>query len=235
MRPAAARPIRPEDVGTVVDLCLAARSESSFGPQLCTDDADRLRQHIGSLAGEPDVLALVGTLDDEVCGLLLAARRGANGFTDDVTLAVEAVYVADRARRRGVGHALLTAVAREADRLGATEVYAVPLPGARGVRRFLARLGFAPVAAHRVVPVEILHRRLGPERPAAPVHPARAVDALVARRRLARAAGTRDDGHPTVLGVQPVPGAQSYWPSSTMQVNRAVQIRRPRGSSTTTS
>lgn len=234
MRPAAARPVRPEDVGTVVDLCLAARSETSLGPQLCTDDTDRLRQHIGSLAGDPDALALVGTLDDEVCGLLLAVRRGANGFTDDATLAVEAVYVADRARRRGVGHALLTAVAQEADRLGVTEVYAVPLPGARGVLRFLARLGFAPVAAHRVVPVETLHRRLGADGPAS-TRPTRAIDDLLARRRLARAASKRDDGHPTVLGVRAVPGSQSYWPSSSMQVNRAVQSRRPRGSSTTTS
>jgi GNAT superfamily N-acetyltransferase len=231
--PVAVRPARPEDLDVLVSLSLAARAESLLGPQLCTDDGERLRHQIGALVAEPGACALVGTLDDEVCGLMLARISGPNLFTDEVSIALEAVYVAEGARRRGVGHALLGAVADEARRVGATDVIAVPLPGARGMLRFLARLGFAPAAAHRVASTESLQRRLAGE-PVASARraPARSgIDDLIARRRRARS--TRADA-----GAEPVAraeAAQAGRASISMQVSRAVQTRRPRGSSTTTS
>ncbi len=217
----AVRPARPEDLDVLVSLSLAARSESLLGPQLCTDDGERLRHQIGALATAPGACALVGTLDDEVCGLMLARISGPNLFTDEVSVAIEAVYVAEAARRRGVGHALLGAVTEEARRVGAADVIAVPLPGARGMLRFLARLGFAPAAAHRVASTESLARRLAGE----PVAAARRVstrtartgiDDLIARRRRAR--GTRAATPEPVARVaggdagQPAPSATVAYP-----------------------
>ncbi|MEV7971955.1 GNAT family N-acetyltransferase [Cellulomonas sp. NPDC089187] len=215
---AVVRSIRPEDADQVVDLCLAARKESMLGSQLCTDDPERLRHQVGAMTAEPGALALVGELDGRVHGLILARVVGPSLFTDEVSVGIEAVYVGESARRRGIGHALLAGVAEQAEQVGAVEIFAVPLPGARGVLRFLSRLGFAPAAAHRVVSVETLQRRLstesGPQR-------SRGIDDLVARRRAARA--TRSEGQLSGLA------------SISMQVSRAVHTRRPRGSSTTTS
>lgn len=219
MRSAAVvRPARPQDVDQVIDLCLAARAENLLGSQLCTDDPERLRHQVGALVAEPGAVALVGELDDQVHGLILARVTGPSVFTDEVSVAIEAVYVAETARRRGIGHALLAGIAERAEQVGAVEVYAVPLPGARGVLRFLSRLGFAPAAAHRVVSVETLQRRLSGEQTGPRT---RGIDDLVARRRAARAGRAEYQ----LSGLA----------SISMQVSRAVQTRRPRGSSTTTS
>lgn len=233
--PVAVRPARPEDLDVIVDLSLAARAESLVGPQLCTDDGDRLRHQIGALIAEPGACALVGSLDDTVCGLLLARVSGPNLFTDEVSVALEAVYVAEGARRRGVGHALLGALTEQARQVGAADVIAVPLPGARGMLRFLARLGFAPAAAHRVASTEQLQRRLQAEggRPA-PRAGRTGIDDLIARRRRARttrATGAADG----VARASAADAGQAGRSSISMQVSRAVQSRRPRGSSTTTS
>lgn len=224
--PVAVRPARPEDLDVLVALSLAARGESAVGAQLCTDDADRLRHQIGALVGEPGAVGLVGLLDGEVCGLALARIVGPSLFTDEVAVSIEAVYVAEGARRRGVGHALLGAVVDEAQRAGAVDVLAVPLPGARGMLRFLARLGFAPAAAHRVASTEALQRRLVADAPARRSSRG-GLDDLIARRRRARAGRAATPAEAAV--------AQTGRSSISMQVSRAEQIRRPRGSSTTTS
>ncbi|QZN87532.1 GNAT family N-acetyltransferase [Cellulomonas sp. C5510] len=207
-------------------MSLAARAESVVGAQLCTDDADRLRHQIGALVGEPGACGIVGLLDGEVCGLALARIVGPSLFTDEVAVSIEAVYVAEGARRRGVGHALLGAVVEEAQRAGAADVLAVPLPGARGMLRFLARLGFAPAAAHRVASTEALQRRLVADAPARRSTRV-GLDDLIARRRRARAGRNATAAEAAV--------AQTGRSSISMQVSRAEHTRRPRGSSTTTS
>ena len=52
-----------------------ARQEAAVGAQLCTDDADRLRDQLGALLAVPGGRVLLALLDDEPAGLLLA-RRG---------------------------------------------------------------------------------------------------------------------------------------------------------------
>ncbi|WP_029287446.1 GNAT family N-acetyltransferase [Cellulomonas sp. HZM] len=217
-------PAGPGDLDALVQLCLAARSESGVGTQLCTDDADRLRDQLGAFLGAPGGRVLVGSVDGEPAGMLLARIAGPSLFTDVVSLNLEVVFVLPDARRRGLGHLLLATVADEADRAGASEVYATPLPGSRGMQRFLAQLGFAPAAAHRVVTTSALQRRLAHE-PAATTGAIRrsgprGLEDLIARRRQARAART--------------PASGDQVASITMQVNRAVQMRRPSASSTTT-
>ncbi|MGN8246210.1 N-acetyltransferase family protein [Cellulomonas soli] len=219
------RPARPEDLDDLVDLCLAARQESAVGAQLCTDDAPRLRGQIGALLAAPGGQVLLARLDEEPAGLLIGRLVGPGPFTDVTSLNLEAVYVVPDARRRGLGHALLSGALEVAGEAGATEVYAAPLPGARGMHRFLARLGFAPVAAHRVVSTSALQRRLSPEGAgAAGRRAARGLEDLIARRRQARAAGL-----PTSTG--PVAQVRA---STSMQVSLAVQTARPVESSTTT-
>lgn len=215
------RPLARTDLDPVVDLCLRARAELGVGHQLCTDDPARLREQIGALVGLDGATVLVATLDDEPAGVLLGRLVGPGPFTDAVVLNLEALYVRPDARRRGIGHALLVAAADAAVRAGADEVFASPLPGARGMHRFLARLGFAPAAAHRVVPTAVLQRRLGHDTGTGAVRrPAsRGIEDLLERRRRARARAAE--------AAQPVA-------STSMQVSRAVHSRRPSASSTTT-
>jgi len=221
------RTAEPADLDAVVDLCLAARAESAVGAQLCTDDRARLRDQLGALLAVSGGVVLVGTVDGEVAGMLLARLVGPSLFSDVTNLNLEAVYVAPDARRRGLGHQLLSVAAHEADAAGANDVYATPLPGSRGMQRFLARLGFAPAAAHRVVTTSALQRRLAHEQGAAASAPGRGrgprgLEDLIARRRQARESRAVSAASDQAVA------------SITMQVNRAVQTRRPSSSSTTT-
>jgi GNAT superfamily N-acetyltransferase len=234
----------PEDLDGLVELCLEARAEAAVGAQLCSNDADRLRHQLGTLLAAPGGHALVGLLDGEVAGLLLGRLVGPSPFTEDVSLHVEALFVRPADRRRGLGHALLSGALEIADDAGATQVFAVPLPGSRGVQRFLARLGFAPAAAHRVVTTEALQRRLASD----PVVSGRARRGLgrqdlIARRRQVRSAtmsGPVDlRGLPEQLAIaEATAEAAAQEPrrsSISMHVKRAVASRRDSESSTTIS
>ncbi|GEL93630.1 GNAT family N-acetyltransferase [Cellulomonas composti] len=207
-------------MAALVELCLAARQEASVGSQVCTDDAERLRRQLGSLVADTGIV-LVGFVDDQPAGFLLARLVGPSLFTDASAIVIEALYVVGSARRRGLGHVLLGLAANEAEARGACELFSSPLPGARGMQRFLARLGFTSAATHRVVTTSALQRRLahdlasstpGARRPAP-----RGLEDLIARRRHARES-------------RRVPEDQIA--STSMQVNLAVHTRRPSPSST---
>lgn len=229
------RAAEPDDLTSLVRLCLEARAESTVGAQLCTSDSESLRHQIGTLLATPGGVVLLATVDGEPAGLLLARLVGPSVFSDLVSLAVEAVYVARDDRRRGVGHALLAGAVDVADAGGATDVHASPLPGARGMLRFFARMGFAPAATHRVVSTSSLQRRLAGEAASGlgARRGGRAIEDLIARRRQVRAASLLDP-----LDARMVRGSsadQVRASAISMQVNRAVASRRSSESSTTIS
>ncbi|NKX93446.1 GNAT family N-acetyltransferase [Sanguibacter hominis ATCC BAA-789] len=172
------------DLLDVALLCSAAREETATPSQICSADVEKLRKHLGVLLSVPGGRVLLATHDSNPVGFLLARVIEANVYNDAPVLYIEAVYVDGTFRRRGVGHALLSAAAEIAVAAGAEEVYSVPVPGSRGVQRFLARMGFAPAAAHRVVQTSALLRKLGPE--GSLRRPPRALEDLIARRRKAR-------------------------------------------------
>lgn len=230
------------DLAGLVALCLAARAESgAVGPDHEVDDAAVLSDQLAALLVAPASQVLIGTLDDAPAGLLLARVVGPGPFALDTVLQVEALYVDDSARRQGLGHALLAGACDEAAKAGATQVYAVHLPGARGVQRFFVRMGFVPAAAHRVVATSTLQRRLagspvgaGSRRRGA----ARGLEELIARRRQVRTeietgpVDLRDVG--TALAIDAVDQAGGR-ESISRHVKRAVTNRRDVESSTTIS
>ncbi|WP_227425491.1 GNAT family N-acetyltransferase [Pengzhenrongella sicca] len=235
------RPVAPADLEGLVELCLTARAESTVGAQLCSADGDRLRVQLGTLLAVQGGQALVGLLDGELAGLLLGRVVGPGPFTDDVSLHVEALYVRPSTRRRGLGHALLGGALTLAEEAGASELYAVHLPGARGVQRFFARLGFAPAAAHRVVATSTLQRRLAGEhvRPGGGRRGAHGLEDLIARRRQVRSETQSGPVDLRELHGTDVPAAgrgQGTGRSSiSRQVSRAVASRRDAESSSTIS
>lgn len=219
------RPAEPADLEDLVDLCLTARDESSVGPQVCTADRHALAQQLGALTAAPGGTVLVARTEGATVGLLLGRLVGPNPFTDEVSLAVEALYVAPEHRRRGTGRALMVGATEVAAAAGAGHVYAAPIPGARGMQRFFVQLGFLPAAAHRVTSIAALQRRLAGEGPARRSGP-RGLEDLIARRRLVRLESA----------AAAEPDAQAGRRSSiSKHVRRAVQTRRDPESSTTIS
>jgi GNAT superfamily N-acetyltransferase len=228
------RPAEPADLTDLATLCLEARGESAVGAQLCTDDGLRLRNQLGTLLAAPGGQVLVGLLDDEPAGLLLASVVGPSPFTDEVSLNLEAIYVAPHARRRGLGRALLARALDVATQSGVHEVYAAPLPGSRGMQRFLARVGFAPAAAHRVASAQALQRRLSGDQGTARRNAPKGIEDLIARRRRVRSAARAEA---VAVRDQPEISAadQRRRSSISMQVSRAVQSRTESESTTTIS
>lgn len=214
------RSLRPDDMESLVELCLTARRETWAGPQVCSADAATVGGQLGTLMGLPGGTVLVARCDGDVVGMLLARVVGPNPFTDQTNLAVEAVYVHPHHRRKGVGHALMLVAVELAIVAGAEQVFTSPIPGARGMQRFLVRLGFVPAAAHRVIATATLHRRLTADAQARTG--TRPVDELIARRRQSRG--------------DAAPGDQDVRRGSiTRHVSRAVHTRRALESSTTIS
>jgi GNAT superfamily N-acetyltransferase len=219
----------PGDLDSLVALVLTARQEAGVGSQLCTDDAARLHDQLGTLLGVEGGRILLALLDGEPAGLMLARIVGPGPFTDVVAMDIEAVYVQPDARRRGLGRALLLAAVAMAEEAGATELYSSPLPGARGMQRFLARIGFAPAASHRAVSTAVLQRRLAQDHVPSTT---RRLEDLIARRRHVREARQAPDEVPAP--VTKASTADQSRSSITMQVSRAVHSNRPPSSSTST-
>lgn len=199
MRPAVTvRPATDDDLLQVAEL---AASIAPDGAPSATADPGRLCEHLSVLiaAGGEVLVAVEG---DAVVGFLLARVLGPRLYSVTPSVYVDAILVSPGARRQGVGRALLSAATTAAGAAGAEQIYCAPAPGAREGHRFLARLGFAPAAGHRVVAVSALERRLAQDAPPGATVVRRrdggrrrrdatraAIEDLVARRRRAREAG----------------------------------------------
>ncbi|HMO09977.1 MAG TPA: GNAT family N-acetyltransferase, partial [Actinotalea sp.] len=240
MRPTVVRTADPDDIPRVVDLCLAVRRESMVGNQVCTPDPEAVARQLRALAGSPGGVVMVAAVEDEAVGVLLGRILPPNPFQDVATMVVEAVYVGSDHRRRGVGHSLMAGATDLADQAGVVDVYAAPIPGARGMQRFFVQLGFTPAAAHRFTTLAALRRRLAADPGRSGRRTVqRGLEDLIARRRQTRAVTGEipvvrvgPDGRPPraepgqgerdrVREVRTQPGA-----STSMHVSRAVHSRR---------
>ena len=221
------RAAQPTDLSVLAELCLGARQESAVGSQVCTSDPVTLSHQIGALTSAPGGTVLVAEADGAIVGMLLGRLLGPSPFTSEASLAVEALYVAPEHRRKGAGHALMLGATDLAAGAGADQVYAAPIPGARGMQRFFVRLGFAPVANHRVTKTSALQRRLAGD--GAAVRRPGGLEDLIARRRQSRGAPVASVEDGTTQKDQAVRR------SITRQVRRAVHTRLEVESSTTIS
>lgn len=190
------RPAEGDDLVAVADLAAQGVVEVPTAVQASQAEPERLLQHLSVLVSSGGTV-LLATHEGQACGFIVLRVLEPMLFAATTSVSIDAIFVTPQARRRGTGRALLAAAAAVAAEHGAEHVYCAPAPGARGMQRFLARLGFAPASGHRVVATAALQRRLAQEAPQTP-RGARmsrrdatraAIEDLVARRRRARAAG----------------------------------------------
>ncbi|MDR7385462.1 GNAT family N-acetyltransferase [Promicromonospora iranensis] len=184
------RPAREDDLPAVAALAVEARDDSPTGAQLGAQETGRLLEHLSVLLAAGGHV-LVAEQNGQVVGVVLGRVVDAYLFAYRASLYLDMLFVAPRARRHGVGHALLRAATDLAAEHACADIYSAPVPGNRGVQRFLARLGFAPAAGHRVAPVAALQRRLAADVAARDAHAGRrgariGLEDLIARRRRAR-------------------------------------------------
>jgi ribosomal protein S18 acetylase RimI-like enzyme len=184
------RSAREDDLPAVAALAVEARDDSPTGAQLGAQDSGRLLEHLSVLLAAGGQI-LVAEQNGQVVGVVLGRVVAAYLFAYRASLYLDMLFVAPRARRHGVGHALLRAATDLAAQHECHDIYSAPVPGNRGVQRFLARLGFAPAAGHRVAPVAALQRRLAADAAARDAHVGRrfarvGLEDLIARRRRAR-------------------------------------------------
>jgi predicted N-acetyltransferase YhbS len=228
----AARRATPGDLDAVVELCFAARVESPVNAQLVSPSRIVVREQLSAVFDLPDMRLLVVEADGAVVGFALARTAPAGFFSRTAWLQLETLYVGEAHRRRGAGRALMAALSRLAVEEGAERVVTMPLTGSRSEQRFLARLGFAAAAGHRIVDTASLVRRLELESVPRERRRRRGLDHLIAARRLSREA----DALGQAGDVPPAVGAPAVGvDSSSRQVSRAVQTRRSASSVTTIS
>lgn len=120
-----------------------------------------LEQRYREALADPDRhLVVVGGQNAELLGMALFTVAPANALLDLPAVHLSHAVVADRHKRRGAGKALVAAAASFAEQRGLEQLVVSVPPGSRDANRFLARLGFAPLAVRRVALVSVVRRRL---------------------------------------------------------------------------
>ncbi|HVT21916.1 MAG TPA: GNAT family N-acetyltransferase [Mycobacteriales bacterium] len=156
---------------------VGGRGERANNPVSAVEVRDRLTRVIE----HSSYRVVIAYLDDKPAGMVVLQATRPDPFTDARVVNVAHLVVSNHTRQKGVGRALLTAAADFASERRLEQVAVSVYPSLRDASRFFAKLGFAPAAMRRVVPVTVLRRRLGSE----PGTQAMA-DALRRRARLIR-------------------------------------------------
>jgi len=160
--PVATRTATMADVPVLVALWkelrqVGGRAERAVNPVALSDTSARFLDALGN----PDCRVMIATIAGEPAGMAVLQAVQPDPLSESRVVQICHVVVAARARRRGVGHALVSCAADYADECGIEHVTAGIYPSLRDASRFYARLGFAPLVVQRVAPVTGLRRRLG--------------------------------------------------------------------------
>jgi GNAT superfamily N-acetyltransferase len=175
------RDARPADVPVLAELWAEARRVAGVAARAMGSASESaVRTRIDRATHDPDVRLVVAVIDDVVVGLACMSREPVAPFEDATCVRVAYLHVAEAARRRGAGSALVEAAAVFAEEVGAPEIVVAVPPSLREANRFYARLALTPGVASRSVPTSVLRHKLSGD------HGTPASD-VVARRRRARA------------------------------------------------
>lgn len=150
----------PEDVDLLLTLVRQARDQDQ---QPSREESASYRARMRSALSRPDVSVYLARCGGDPVGVVVLRLGETVPLTGQEAVHVDQLYVDPRWRRRGVARQLLAVAANAAEHFGAGDIVCSTPPGARDAQRFLARLGFTPLAVQRVVPLATLRRRLAGE------------------------------------------------------------------------
>jgi len=193
-RRVAAPRVRAATAADLMEVARLSRFAQKSAPEY---DEATIARHLSAFLSAGGSIYLA-TDHNEVEGYVLCRRIEPLFYAVDRSVVLDLVFVEPSQRRRGIGHALMLAVATYAREAGASYIYATPSAADRTLQRFLATLGFAPLAGNRVVATSVLLRRLVREDPITqgiairkPRTPTRtSIDEVIAARKRARISDT---------------------------------------------
>jgi GNAT superfamily N-acetyltransferase len=153
----AARPAGRDDLDDLVRLAAEAVAElvPQRGGAMWARTIGRRPPFEDGLAAaldDPDVMVLVGTVDDSIVGYAVARL---DPIADGGTLVVvEDIFSEPGARGVGVGEAMLDRLVAWGTEVGAVGIDAIALPGARETKNFFESFGLKAraIVVHRELP-----------------------------------------------------------------------------------
>lgn len=177
-----ARPDDGEDIGFLVEVWgdVLRRCDAQ-------DRAGDVHQLVSRAAADPDERLLLAEHDGRRVGAVLLRLATLSPVNLEPVVQVIAPHVLPAFRRKGAGLALVEAAATFAEERGVGHVMTASSTGSREGNRFMARLGFGPVATLRVAPTAVVRARAGSQR--APLRApggARPLGQVLAARRAVR-------------------------------------------------
>lgn len=136
---------------------LLRRGRNIVGPR----DAEATAAGFRLAVEDPQRRVVLAVSADIPVGLAVFSLVPTSSLVREPSLRVDPLVVARRARRRGVGNALLAAGVAFAEEHGAA-VMSVSLRSTdRDANRHFARMGFVPAEVRRVAPLATVRRALG--------------------------------------------------------------------------
>ncbi|MEP6463244.1 MAG: GNAT family N-acetyltransferase [Frankiaceae bacterium] len=174
------------DLTALLDLLAELRSSSARSSRPLLRETLALGERLHELLSDDAAsILLAESADGNAVGMAVLTSAPLTSLTDVPAVRMDYAMVSRRARRQGVGRALVAAAGTHAEIIGAEQLAVAVVPSDRESNRFYARLGFAPVLVRRTTSVPALMRKLAsPERRAA-------VDDLTRRRLIRRPTARR--------------------------------------------
>jgi ribosomal protein S18 acetylase RimI-like enzyme len=139
---------------------VGGRAERAVNPLTSIDVRERLLE----VMLDPNCRVVLATADGAPAGMAVLRVTRPDPLSDSELVSIVHLVVSRTIRHRGVGHALVAAAGDFATECHVDHVSASVYPSLREANRFFARLGFAPIAVRRIVPVPVLRRRLDNDR-----------------------------------------------------------------------
>ncbi|HEX7354881.1 MAG TPA: GNAT family N-acetyltransferase [Mycobacteriales bacterium] len=136
---------------------LLRRGRNIVGPR----DAEMTAAGFRAAIADPQRRVVLARWDGAPVGLAVFSLVPTGSLVCDPALRVDPLVVARRARRRGVGNALMAAGVSFAEQHGAAVVSVSLRPTDRDGNRHFARMGFVPAEVRRVAPLAAVRRAVG--------------------------------------------------------------------------
>lgn len=119
---------------------------------------------VARAAADRDERLLLAEYDGQRAGAVLLRLATLTPVNLEPVVQTLSPHVLPAFRRRGVGRVLVEAAAAFAEERGVAHVMTASSSGSREANRFMARLGFGPIATLRVAPTVVVRSRTGSQR-----------------------------------------------------------------------